>query len=339
MPKEYCLSVEKTMCPACYAQDEHILIHTVSSITAAKHFLRNSGARDFSGLRNQIQALWKSAENNIMRCVGCGSRFSNPHIAGDPKFYELAYPESSYPESRWEFDLTCDTVIDSLKDDGRLLEIGGGDGGFINQVVLAGLDPKRISVTEFSAEGRKNLEQLGVDVHEVDFRFGVPGGPFQVIVLFQTLEHLDRLDQVVNSFSLLGTKDVEVFLSAPNVECIDWQEKVLGMLDMPPNHITGFSVKGIRELFVRRGWTVVGLELQPAKTFLDCAKDIALWRLNVPSNRYEQILNKLSKIKVTPGKESRRNFCALLTLIPNITWMRKIPSENIWLHVKKVPIL
>jgi hypothetical protein len=320
-------------CPVCTSQGDHQLVHTLNSDAAAKHFFKYAGAQNTTKLREHIEELWGSEECQILRCRECLSRFAHPHIAGDSKFYELANPEAKYPEERWEFALTSKRTADVLKSGGRLLEIGGGSGFFVKQVLDLGTPATTITVLEYSADGRVELEHLGVRVEETDFRSEVAGGPFRVLVLFQTLEHLDRLDNAVEALSRLATNGSELFISVPNVAWIDWQEKYWGMLDMPPNHVTGFSSQGLRRLFDRSNWKVVSLEFQPPKPIIERAKGHSMRRISIPESTLETLFSRIAGINRPKPSSIRVKIGAGFALIFNFSWIRKIPSENILLHL------
>ena len=324
----------KILCPVCGSRGDHQLVHTHNSGAAAENFLKYAGAKNVTLLRAHIKELWGSEECKILRCKECRSRFAYPHIAGDSKFYELANPEAKYPEARWEFALTSKRAAQILKDGGRLLEIGGGSGFFVKQVLDLEIPANRITVVEYSSDGRVELEHLGVCVEESDFRSEVTGGPFRVLVLFQTLEHLDRLDNAVEALSRLATNDSELFISVPNVAWIDWQEEYWGMLDMPPNHVTGFSSHGLRRLFERSNWKVVSLELQPPKPVIERAKDHSMRRISLPESALEVLFSRIAGINRSEPSRIRVKIGAGLALIFNCSWIKKIPSENILLHLK-----
>jgi len=325
-------------CPVCSSPKSSVPVITTSANEAAIHFVRNSGALDPTTLQEHIEKLWSSTECRILRCSECGSRYSDPHIAGDARFYDLASsPTGIYPQSRWEFDLTTRLVVEILKNGGQLLEIGGGSGAFVKQLIKKGLDANKIVVTEFSFSGLSELMRIGVRVEEVDFRFGVNGGPFRVIVLFQTLEHLDRLDEVVDSLKKLGTADAEVFISVPNVAYIDWAQENLGIIDMPPNHINAFSEDGLRRLFLRHGCITTDLALHTRDSLAARSKFGAMRGLTYPSTRSQKFLSNFFRMDSGHSSKIMLFLCAGLVLLTNWSLMRVVPPENIWIRVKLDP--
>jgi hypothetical protein len=178
---------------------------------------------------------------------------------------------------------------------------------------------------------------MGIDVQSVDFRDGVTGGPFSYIFLFQTLEHLDHLEEAVRSLSKLGTPDAHAFISVPNIEYIEWAESNLGGIDMPPNHITGFSVEGLIRLFNRNGWMLIDSELQIRDTLFARCKFGAMRGLQFPRNRFQLALRDYLGIGSRNYSRLKLFACAGVVLLSDWTLFRKPPPENILIHVAKAP--
>ena len=324
------------MCPVCHAKVKTQPIATVTSTQSTDHFVRTSSATDESRLRMEIEKLWGSTECQIFNCNSCESRFANPHIAGSSEFYRLAFPDSQYPSYRWEFDMTKKPTFSSIENRELLLEIGAGSGSFIKQLLAEGVEPSQIVATEFSNLGTEALKILGVSVQNVDFRDGVSGAPFRVIVLFQTLEHLDRLDEVLQSLAGLGTSNAELFISVPNATYINWQEKNLNLIDMPPNHITAFSALGLRRMLLRNGWTVVRIEFEPKKPLLNRCKDNLSHIFAYPTNRLQIFITRMVRLDKRRFRRLRIVFWGSILCISNFNWIKSIPSESIWIHAKQV---
>jgi hypothetical protein len=328
--------VQTCICPVCLAEVTTQPIITVTSIESAEHFVRTSGAQDELKLKMEIERLWGSSECKVFRCGVCESRFAHPHVAGNSNFYQLAFPNSEYPQSRWEFDITKRIASKAVKAGERLLEIGGGSGSFINLALEEGVKASQIVVTEFSPIGAEALRMRGVFVQEVDFREGVSGAPFRVIVLFQALEHLDQLDNALQSLAKLGTSDAEIFISVPNVTYIDWQEKNLNLIDMPPNHITAFSALGLRDLFSRNGWALVKIELEPKKNLVRRYRDNLAQTFTHPSNSFEFFISRLVSLDKVRFRKIRIIILGIFLCTWKFSLIRKVPSESIWIHLERI---
>ena len=191
-------------CPVCRSK-KVAMVHRVVAEAAARHFLdpRRHGER-FRDLCDHIASLWGQDHCFICRCVDCGFGFADPYIAGDAKFYSLAYQREpgDYPTHKWDHDIAIDTLQRCAAAHGgrstRLLEVGAGDGAFIRRIAPSLVDPAAILCTDYGDYGTAELRKLGVRVVQGDIR-EIPLGVhdrFDVVCLFQVLEHLDRLPEL-----------------------------------------------------------------------------------------------------------------------------------------------
>jgi SAM-dependent methyltransferase len=181
-----------------------------------------------------------------MQCTQCGFCFSDPYVAGDERFYSLAYVRSGYPKWKWEFQVTYDAIRRNLRPNGKLIEIGAGDGAFAKKIANEILPKENILCTEFSEYGRDQIEKSGIKCVPKDIR-ALSGPEFEkfadVIYLFQVLEHMDRLDVLFEKLNWLLKPGGSVFIAVPNQNMIQFNELNGALLDMPPNHIGRWSKK------------------------------------------------------------------------------------------------
>ena len=93
-------------CPLC-ASKKSILLWSVNSSDAAQHFiLKEKDEKAFFLLVSQIENLWSTNQCDVIKCLKCTFIFSNPYVAGNAEFYNLAYPNPGYPSWKWEFEFS-----------------------------------------------------------------------------------------------------------------------------------------------------------------------------------------------------------------------------------------
>lgn len=323
-------------CPVCGSISKPLQVNSISSVQAAEYFAKEADQLRISELEKIIYKLWGGDRCYIVKCSGCTSRFSQPHVAGDADFYNMISANPTYPNSRWEFDLTKKIIVDLLRDGGNLLEIGSGSGNFIQQLFGLGLDPKKVVATEYSINAIKNLQKLGIRAEAVDFRKGVLGAPFRVIALFQTLEHLDNLDEVLSSLNNLTAINSHVFISVPNVDYLEWAELTLGVIDMPPNHVTGFSRDGLVKFLSKSGWEVQSLQMHSRNSMISRSKFGAMCGLQYPRNRIQKLLHNFIGLESNQIGGFRLYLSSVIVLFSDWRLFQKVPAENILIHIKRV---
>jgi len=168
--KSYQRSQEKALCPVCCTEKADFLWH-VSSKQAAQHFvLSEKNPERFAKLVLHIEKLWGQSTCKVMQCSQCGFCFSYPYVAGDERFYSLAYVRSGYPKWKWEFQITYDVLRRNLPSNGKLIEIGAGDGAFISKIAKKVLPKANTFCTEFSEYGRDQIESWGIKCVPKDIR-------------------------------------------------------------------------------------------------------------------------------------------------------------------------
>ncbi len=256
----------KSKCPACMSQGE--VMSKIDSSEAASHFKNDtSSSEDFRNLRLHIEQLWKSNSCLRRKCGSCHLIFADPFTAGDSFFYNLAHSSHVYPKNRWEYSVTLNHIRNLFDSNFHLLEIGAGKGEFLVEVLSQGIFAENLLAIEFDKVGAGKIRDLGIACLEVDLRnadlSGSPG--FSAIVMFQVFEHLDDLDSFLKILVSLLKDRGKVVVSVPNNRRIEFIEKSLGFIDMPPNHVATWNDEALRIIFERNHLTMKHFEVESAK--------------------------------------------------------------------------
>ncbi len=257
-------------CPACGAACGGGPLREFDAAEAAPHFvLREEFPAQHAELVPHIRALWGGDRCALQGCPSCGLQFAWPFVAGDGRFYNLAYPYSDYPEQRWEFVQTVEALAaQPLPPQGRLLEIGSGFGHFLRQVSPRLVAPGRVLAIEYNDAARARLSAMGFEAFGIDVRepaFAAWRGQVAVLCLFQVLEHMDGLDALLQRFNELLMPGARIFIAVPNIARIAYNESHGSLLDMPPNHISRWTRRSFEAFAARAGWTLVDFRVEPQR--------------------------------------------------------------------------
>ncbi len=268
-------------CPVCNCP-KGILLWTVEAFNASAHFLssKKDNAR-YKNLTSHIEKLWNKSNCEVIQCVACEFTYSFPYVAGDKLFYDLAYEGGGYPDWKWEFQKAFDVISKRKINQPRVLEIGAGKGAFISRLVDSITDAKNIVGIEYSDYGRKQIEDRGVNCFSRDIRTLTEfelGGKFDYICLFQVLEHLDNINDLLKILSAHLNSDGEIILAVPNEKRIQFNELNDALLDMPPNHIGRWTNSAFQYYAKSNDFTVVEHQYEPAN-FLSAASQFLIYRL------------------------------------------------------------
>jgi len=265
-------------CPACQSVTD-LRAWTVTTAQAAQHFVRNYRHHQrHEQLKAHIASLWQDDQASLMRCDDCGLKFVHPFVAGDARFYNLAYVGTpDYPQDKWEFRLSLQ-AIDQLDEHQRrqlrVLEIGAGDGAFVRQLIDRGLPAQQITALEYNHTSLEKLSSLGVQARAVDFiGIGFDRG-FDFIFMFQVLEHMDRLDAVFNQLATTLAIDGQALIAVPNADRIDFNEANNSLKDMPPNHLSRWRPAAFERLAARHGLRLLNHRVEPTTVKSFIARDL-----------------------------------------------------------------
>lgn len=178
-----------------------------------------------------------------------GLHFYSPsQAAGDASLYsQLQRFPWYYMEEKWEFDEALKS-LKTLPIGSRVLEIGVGQGAFLDKACGAGL---QISGMELNPLAAKAARENGFTIIEKDMAslYADDPTPWDAICAFQVLEHLPDprsfLDQAISLLKAGGL----LILSVPNAEVarkLDPERNDL--LDQPPHHMTHWNESIFRSL-------------------------------------------------------------------------------------------
>ncbi|MEP1009315.1 class I SAM-dependent methyltransferase [Leptolyngbya sp. NM1-A1] len=179
----------------------------------------------------------------LYRCNITDLRFFYPlDIFGSAQLYEnLMKFEWYYMAEKWEYQV----ALQDLQENSRILEIGCGHGHFVRQAEnkgfqIGGIDSNQKAVLNAQKNGL-NIRQLSVPDILVEGK-----SQYDCLCAFQVLEHLPNpLKFLTDCIDLLKSNGL-LLLSVPNAN--SFLKYQYNLLDMPPHHMTQWSVKSFRAL-------------------------------------------------------------------------------------------
>jgi SAM-dependent methyltransferase len=238
-------------CPVCQSLCTDPPLSQYSVTEASAHFCPSTrDAERNARLQACIRRLWQGEECSILRCRECGFSFGHPFVGGDEEFYSILHEQKAYPGWRWDYDVALDTAL-KAKDGGRILEIGAGVGNFLKSLAQKW---ERFAV-EASESNRLELEKAGIRVfRDLPATVMTEAGSFEVIVLFQVLEHIAEFKSILVQCRKLLKADGRLVITVPDADAMIRQERLTGHADMPPNHINKFTPQSLSRALLDAGF-------------------------------------------------------------------------------------
>jgi SAM-dependent methyltransferase len=207
---------------------------------------------------DDLRSRYTPADNAVLvQCGTCGLQYFGEMNAGGPDFYEfLSGPGDYYFESnKWEFRRTARLLDRSTS----VLDVGCGNGSFLREVAptvgrAVGIDTNRFGVQRLVEEGLE-AQCVTVDDFATDH-----AGAFDVVCMFQVIEHLDDISPFVLAAARCARSGGAVLISVPNRERV--RLGGIDPYDFPPHHVSRWAPRDLEELGRRLDLDVVEVVAQ-----------------------------------------------------------------------------
>lgn len=261
-------------CPVCGSADCSLEMR-VTAREAALHYLADPQSERFSQLQRSIEELWQQDHNDLSLCQHCGFGFAWPYVAGNAKFYGLAYERADYPAEKWDFDRALESIDRHAITPNRVLEIGAGFGLFLDKLMAHHEGKPVVVATEYGLPALQQLRAKGYDARDTDVRDLDDVEPFDLICGFQVLEHLGELDRLADTLERLLKPGGYAMFAVPDIATLSFNARHQSMLDMPPNHIGRWTREAFAMFGRKCGLELVEFDTEPHRIAEFIKMDIA----------------------------------------------------------------
>ncbi|GAB4280922.1 MAG: hypothetical protein Kow0068_05310 [Marinilabiliales bacterium] len=178
-------------------------------------------------------------------CLDTGYKFFYPDsIVGNSSFYEeLQQFEWYYHKEKWEFTEALKHI--NIKD--VILEIGGGNGYFLDKLNIS---TENKHVIEFNQKAIQVLSNKGYSVYNETIieHSKKRENYYDVIVLFQLLEHIYDVKSFLDAAISALKKNGKLIVAVPNCNAKMIRLDFNLSLNFPPHHIGHWNYKSLKNL-------------------------------------------------------------------------------------------
>jgi SAM-dependent methyltransferase len=190
----------------------------------------------------------------LFRCEDCEFEFFDPALGGSEEFYRVLERPGYYSPQRVEFgDAVRFAKRRKLR---RILDVGCGDGAFLDGAAAAGLDVtglelNRVAAAKATAKGHRILPVLLQELRAQDIM-----GGFDLVTLFQVLEHLGNPKEAILAAKGLLAQGGCIAVAVPSAEGIN-RLAPNSPYDCPPHHVSRWRRRDLHFLAKQCGLRVI----------------------------------------------------------------------------------
>jgi 2-polyprenyl-3-methyl-5-hydroxy-6-metoxy-1,4-benzoquinol methylase len=196
----------------------------------------------------------------IVRCADCSFCFIPPHYRKSIDYTQYKTPATVQEVARGDLWLKIQRnllryrLIRKYHKSGKVFDIGCGFGHFLLTGKQLGYDVSGVETSKANVEFIRNRFQIQVE--ESDFLKVRENASFDIMTLWDVLEHIDNADRIIEKTSRMLKPGGTVFVQVPQLGSFFSVLMGSNWWAMGLDHVNYFSRKTIRDLFARNGMDV-----------------------------------------------------------------------------------
>lgn len=220
---------------------------------------------------------------DIVICNNCKFHYTNPRpiLKELYKYYDESYftdirhskkfynEDGSVKESIENYDNRILNIENYVNSKGRLLEIGAARGGFLKVMHDRGWEVKGVEISEDAVKLAKEVN--GIDLFCGSFEDYSSENKFDVICMYQTLEHVANPKEIIKkSYELLNKAGV-LIIEVPNINGYDIKKDKIrrNMVYDLPRHLNHFSPSFLSKQIKNFGFQILEIDKYYPQFILD----------------------------------------------------------------------
>lgn len=200
---------------------------------------------------------------SLCKCNNCGIVFTDPIPDNLSVFYDTNYRKYNritMSVLSYFYKMRTKKWMRLFSNPGSVLEIGCGNGMMLNEFKIKGWE---VTGVERNINVSNNAElNYGIKLYTPDI-YAIPNNlKYDLIILFQVLEHVDDIHTLLNKLKLLLNENGKIIIGVPNFE--SWQSrfgKNLWLHLDVPRHLQHFSLRSLSYLLKMYNYNIISTSM------------------------------------------------------------------------------
>ena len=253
------------LCPACHSKNGR-LVETVpirAIATAWADGTNHGEGRTADQISTWISEDIGATQISFRQCMNCGLEIAQP---------QRSWSSEHYPQTKHflGFDhIEALAVLEKLPP-ASILDIGCADGQFLEAANAQGHRSVGIDFTraDIAAAQGRGLDARVADVAELANAYPA-GHKFDVVTLFQVIEHLNDPDAIFSQIATVTAPGGRLFVGCPSdrryTRRFNQPQRInrSDFWDYPPQHTLRWTVEALERFLPRHGWQIEKVTYEP----------------------------------------------------------------------------
>ncbi len=259
----------RSICLACHSRVlKHVESVSIESLAKAWAVEKSHGEGvTYEMLHKYILSDLDEAQVEFWQCHDCGLELANPMRSWTAEHYPVE------PHSLG-FDHEVTLSMLATMPPTRVLDVGCADGQFLERAAALGHDLTGIDFAEedVRAARARGCRAYAADVNEISRMFKEQP-KFNVITLFQIIEHLNEPDKIFSQLDEIAEQDALLIVGCPSdlrySRIFNHPQRIQrsDFWDYPPQHTLRWTPKALDTFLLRHRWQIETTAYEPFSLF------------------------------------------------------------------------
>jgi 2-polyprenyl-3-methyl-5-hydroxy-6-metoxy-1,4-benzoquinol methylase len=251
--------------------------------------------------RSDVWNRYGELVTTLNHCSNCDFSIYAPTVVGNGEFYAdiTSTKHNYYNQNKWEFR----QAINDIRKDAslRILDVGCGNGYFLDSLHVALPDVETYGYeisTDLAQEARNKGLPIYTGVFPEHLLADGKSQFFDMICIFQVLEHVENPMQVLSDAKKLLSPDGKIIIAVPDIDGPVGKYFRFMYMNMPPHHVSFWNQSVLQHAAEQIGMIVESVRFEPLADYLYPSYLAPILKGFLPFQWWKTLVHKLRIPKI-----------------------------------------